>query len=322
MPRGRCAVARRGLCRRTRVRRQAAEVEGIVLLFGAREGEIRRFEAPGCPRSSWAGSTGGGGRPDRPRGAASRSHRSSASGWCRETGGNPLALLELSSSLSEEQLSGAESVLAPIPVSARVERAFLARVHQLPEETQTLMLVAAADDSGEVATVLRAAAQLQRRRTRSTTPNRPGSCTSAETSSSFATHSSGPRSTRRRRSPAWHPQHASQASSTVKPRPIAALQHRAATSIEPDPSVGEGSRRRPGGRGSGADSRPRRSPSSGPPPCRRTRGPGAATDRGGRERLARGARGADADVARERTPAGLRSRSSALTSTASWGSSR
>ena len=62
--------------------------------------------------------------------------------------------------MSEEQLSGAESVLAPIPVSARVERAFLARVHRLPEETQTLMLVAAADDTGEVATVLRAAAQL------------------------------------------------------------------------------------------------------------------------------------------------------------------
>ena len=62
--------------------------------------------------------------------------------------------------MSEEQLSGAESVLAPIPVSARVERAFLARVRQLPEETQTLMLVAAADDTGEVATVLRAAAQL------------------------------------------------------------------------------------------------------------------------------------------------------------------
>ncbi len=45
-----------------------------------------------------------------------------------ETGGNPLALLELSSTMSEAQLSGAEAVIAPIPVSARVERAYLARV--------------------------------------------------------------------------------------------------------------------------------------------------------------------------------------------------
>ncbi len=62
--------------------------------------------------------------------------------------------------MSEAQLSGAETVLAPIPVSARVEHAFLARVNRLPEETQTLLLVASADDSGELATVLRASAQL------------------------------------------------------------------------------------------------------------------------------------------------------------------
>ncbi len=77
-----------------------------------------------------------------------------------ETGGNPLALLELSSALSDRQLSGAEAMLAPVPVSARVERAFLARAHRLPDETQTLLLVAAADDTGELATVVRAAAQL------------------------------------------------------------------------------------------------------------------------------------------------------------------
>jgi hypothetical protein len=72
-----------------------------------------------------------------------------------ETGGNPLALLELSPALSDAQLSGAEAVFAPIPVSARVERAFLARVDRLSEETQTLLLVAAADDTGELATVRR-----------------------------------------------------------------------------------------------------------------------------------------------------------------------
>jgi hypothetical protein len=45
-------------------------------------------------------------------------------------------------------------------VSARVEHAFLERVRRLPEATQALLLVAAADDSGEIATVLRAAGEL------------------------------------------------------------------------------------------------------------------------------------------------------------------
>ena len=45
-------------------------------------------------------------------------------------------------------------------MSARVEDAFLQRVRTLPEQTQTLLLVAAADEVGGASTVLRAAAQL------------------------------------------------------------------------------------------------------------------------------------------------------------------
>jgi DNA-binding CsgD family transcriptional regulator len=136
------------------------EVEGIVILFGAREGEIRRFEAPGLPELQLGGldPAAAAALIDRHAGVALSSEVRGR--LVAETGGNPLALLELSPALSEAQLSGAEGLLAPIPVSARVEHAFLARVHRLPEETQTLLLVAAADDSGEVATVLRAAAQL------------------------------------------------------------------------------------------------------------------------------------------------------------------
>jgi DNA-binding CsgD family transcriptional regulator len=136
------------------------EVEGIVILFAAREGEIRRFEAPGLPELRLGGldPAAAGALIDRHAGAARSSDVRDR--LVAETGGNPLALLELSSSLSEAQLSGAEAMVSPIPVSARVERAFLARVDSLPEETQTLLLVAAADDTGELATVLRAAAQL------------------------------------------------------------------------------------------------------------------------------------------------------------------
>jgi DNA-binding CsgD family transcriptional regulator len=136
------------------------EAEGIVMLFAAREGELRRFERPGLTELRLGGlePAAAGVLLDRQAGAALSSEIRDR--LVAETGGNPLALLELSSALSEAQLSGVETLLAPIPVSARVERAFLARVHRLPPETQTLLLVAAADDSGELATVLRAAAHL------------------------------------------------------------------------------------------------------------------------------------------------------------------
>ena len=78
--------------------------------------------------------------------------------WLVETtAGNPLALLELAAALSPGQRTGEEPVLAPLPVSARVERAFAARVRGLPGDTQTLLLIVAADDSGDLRTVIAAA---------------------------------------------------------------------------------------------------------------------------------------------------------------------
>jgi DNA-binding CsgD family transcriptional regulator len=136
------------------------EAEGIVMLFAAREGENLRFEAPGLPELRLRGldSVAAGTVVDQVAGLALSPEVRRR--LVAETEGNPLALLELSSSLSEAQLSGAEPVLAPIPVSARVERAFLERVRRMPEDTQTLLLVAAADDTGELATVLQAGARL------------------------------------------------------------------------------------------------------------------------------------------------------------------
>jgi hypothetical protein len=137
------------------------EAEGIVVLFAAREGEVRRFEAPGLARLELGGldSVVAGELIDRH--AGSRLSPELRDRLIAETDGNPLAMLELASALSDEQLSGADAVLAPMPVGDRVARAFLARVLGLPEGAQTLLLVAAADDAGELATVLRAAEHLE-----------------------------------------------------------------------------------------------------------------------------------------------------------------
>ncbi len=77
-----------------------------------------------------------------------------------ETGGNPLALVELPAKLTPAQLNGAAPLPARLTMSTGVERVFLDRVRRLPQPVQALMLVVAADDTGQVATTMRAAASL------------------------------------------------------------------------------------------------------------------------------------------------------------------
>jgi DNA-binding CsgD family transcriptional regulator len=78
----------------------------------------------------------------------------------RETGGNPLALLELPTGLSPAQLHGEAPLPQQLTLTAGVERAFLDRCRRLPQQVQTLLLVAAADATGRVATVRQAATTL------------------------------------------------------------------------------------------------------------------------------------------------------------------
>ncbi len=72
------------------------------------------------------------------------------------TGGNPLALVEAPRQLSPAQLSGTALLPAELPLSARVERTFLDRCRRLSQPAQTLLLLAAADDSLHLAELRRA----------------------------------------------------------------------------------------------------------------------------------------------------------------------
>src|SRR5262245_54939554 len=136
------------------------DAEGIVLLFAAREGEVREFEAPDLAELRLAGLDADAAAALLDRHAGVTLSPETRARLVEATGGHPLALLELPSTLSEGQLAGSEPLLTPLPVSTRLEHAFLARVHELPEQTQTLLLVAAADDTGELSTVLGAAARM------------------------------------------------------------------------------------------------------------------------------------------------------------------
>ena len=77
-----------------------------------------------------------------------------------ETRGNPLALLELPRGLTSSQLAVGLRVQAALPLSGRIEETFRRRAEELPPETQRLLLVAAAEQLVEPATIWRAAERL------------------------------------------------------------------------------------------------------------------------------------------------------------------
>jgi DNA-binding CsgD family transcriptional regulator len=77
-----------------------------------------------------------------------------------EARGNPLALLELPRSTQPAQLAGGFQVPDAPNVPSRVEDSFQRRSSRLPDETQLLLLVAAAEPTGDVALLWRAAAEM------------------------------------------------------------------------------------------------------------------------------------------------------------------
>jgi DNA-binding CsgD family transcriptional regulator len=77
-----------------------------------------------------------------------------------ETRGNPLALLELPRGLTPAQLAGGFGLPGVLPLSARIEESFARRLAQLPRDARRLLLLAAADATGDAALLLRAARRL------------------------------------------------------------------------------------------------------------------------------------------------------------------
>jgi DNA-binding CsgD family transcriptional regulator len=76
-----------------------------------------------------------------------------------ETRGNPLALLELPRGMTPVQLAGGFGLPA-VPLSRSIEESFTRRLAKLPGDARRLLLIAAADPTGDPAVVWRAAEQL------------------------------------------------------------------------------------------------------------------------------------------------------------------
>jgi DNA-binding CsgD family transcriptional regulator len=133
--------------------------EGIAILFAAREGDRRRLDAPGLDElvlpgldSEWAIEL-----LDRGQRELAPSVRERL---LADAAGNPLALIELPACLSDAQLSGRARMPDAIPLSSRLQLAFRQQIERLPRDTRSALLLAAADDGGELGDILAAAAAL------------------------------------------------------------------------------------------------------------------------------------------------------------------
>ncbi|WP_323742633.1 AAA family ATPase [Nocardioides islandensis] len=128
----------------------------VALVFAARDGAWGTFDPQGLRELVVTGL-----EPDASR-ALLESRLGSAAGTdvlariVAETRGNPLALLELPTELTRDQLSGREPLPSQLHLTTRVEQVFLDRSRRLPPPVARALLVAAADDSSEPDVVRRA----------------------------------------------------------------------------------------------------------------------------------------------------------------------
>jgi DNA-binding CsgD family transcriptional regulator len=131
--------------------------ERVALLFAARDGDVRRFDAPDLPTLVLGGVAGEAAQEVLSAHAGGDVDPTVRDQLVAATGGNPLALVELAGTLTADQLAGRAMLPVRLPLTGGVERAFLDRYRRLDDAGQRLLLVAAADDTARLAVVLSAA---------------------------------------------------------------------------------------------------------------------------------------------------------------------
>ncbi|OBB58079.1 transcriptional regulator [Mycobacterium sp. 852013-51886_SCH5428379] len=77
-----------------------------------------------------------------------------------EAAGNPLALLELNRALPRARMAGGYGLVAAKPLATRIEQTYGRRLRELPSQTRMLLLLAAAEPTGEPSWLWAAAARL------------------------------------------------------------------------------------------------------------------------------------------------------------------
>jgi DNA-binding CsgD family transcriptional regulator len=129
----------------------------IAVVFAVREPAGKRLPLDGLTELHLTGLPDEDARALLTSAAESRLDSGIAARLIAETRGNPLALIELPGELTDSHLAGGLSLPEPLPVGSLLQRRFLRQVRALPADTQALLLLAAADTSGDPALLWRAA---------------------------------------------------------------------------------------------------------------------------------------------------------------------
>src|SRR5262249_35322386 len=133
------------------------EADPVAMLFAAREHEPGAIEQRDLPELFLAGLgeeeafelLAGVGLAD-----------SVVAGLHRAASGNPLALLELPEALSDAQRAGDEPLPEPLPATSALQAAYARRIQSLPGPTALALLVAAAEQSGDLGQIAAACKHL------------------------------------------------------------------------------------------------------------------------------------------------------------------
>jgi DNA-binding CsgD family transcriptional regulator len=136
------------------------EVEPTVLLIAIRDGHETPFDDAGLPELRLEGLDLSASE------ALLDTHAPDLEPTLRErvlaeAAGNPLALVELPAGLQLEEAGEGALPGSPLPLTARLERAFATQASDLPTTVRTLLLVAAVDDGGVLDEVLSATRVLE-----------------------------------------------------------------------------------------------------------------------------------------------------------------
>lgn len=129
--------------------------DGVAIVFAQRDGTGEEVDVPGMERIR----LGGLGRDDAVAlalAAGAGLVRPVAESLAEQTGGNPLALLETPTLLSDAQRAGREPLDGPLPPVSSIARALDLRLAELPGRARQAMVLAAAMQTDDQPTFVRA----------------------------------------------------------------------------------------------------------------------------------------------------------------------
>jgi DNA-binding CsgD family transcriptional regulator len=133
--------------------------ESVAMVFALRE-PTERHDLDGLPELRLEGLALSDARVLLERAVAGRLDARVGDRLVAETAGNPLALLELPARMSAAELAGGFTLPTAAELPEHLEDHYLRRVGEMPEPTQRLMLLAAAEPLGDASLVLRAGRRL------------------------------------------------------------------------------------------------------------------------------------------------------------------